>query len=68
MGSEARNPLKTIPRAVMLSAILGGAFFTVCAYAEVLGFHTVVGRIGDQPCPHARSGELERRAGVWIAD
>ena len=38
LGSEARNPLKTIPRAVIQSAILAGAFFTVCAYAEVLGF------------------------------
>src|SRR5208282_3155087 len=27
MGSEARNPLRTIPRAVILSAVLGGAFF-----------------------------------------
>lgn len=37
MGAEARDPLRTIPRAVMQSAILGGAFFAVCAYAEVLG-------------------------------
>jgi amino acid transporter len=39
LGSEARNPLKTIPRAVIQSAILAGAFFIICAYAEVLGFH-----------------------------
>ena len=51
MGSEARNPLRTIPRAVMLSAILGGAFFTVCAYAEVLGFHTVGQDLGTNPAP-----------------
>jgi amino acid transporter len=38
LGSEARNPLVTIPRAVIQSSILGGAFFIVCAYAEVLGF------------------------------
>jgi amino acid transporter len=37
MGAEARDPLRTIPRAVIQSAILGGAFFTICAYAEVLG-------------------------------
>jgi len=41
LGSEARNPLKTIPRAVIGSAILAGLIFTVCAYAEVLGFRTV---------------------------
>ena len=51
MGSEARNPLRTIPRAVLLTAILGGAFFTVCAYAEVLGFHTVGQDLGTSPAP-----------------
>ena len=51
LGSEARNPLRTIPRAVLLSAILGGAFFTVCAYAEVLGFHTVGQDLGTNPAP-----------------
>jgi amino acid transporter len=39
LGSEARNPLTTIPRAVKWSAILAGVFFFVCAYAEVLAFH-----------------------------
>jgi amino acid transporter len=51
MGSEARNPLRTIPRAVMLSAVLGGVFFTVCAYAEVLGFHAVGQDLGTSPAP-----------------
>lgn len=51
LGSEARNPLKTIPRAVILSSLLGGAFFTVCAYAEVLGFHTVGQNLGDSQAP-----------------
>ncbi len=37
LGSEARNPLRAIPRAVMLTAVLGGVFFTICAYTEVLG-------------------------------
>jgi amino acid transporter len=38
LGSEARRPLESIPRAVIWSAILTGAFFVLCAYAEVLGF------------------------------
>lgn len=37
LGSEARNPLKSIPRAVILTSILSGIFFTICAYTEVLG-------------------------------
>jgi amino acid transporter len=49
LGSEARNPLKTIPRAVIQSAILAGAFFTICAYAEVLGFHIVGQDLGTTP-------------------
>ncbi len=36
LGAEAQNPLKTIPRAVIQSALLAGAMFTACAYAEVL--------------------------------
>jgi amino acid transporter len=51
LGAEARNPLKTIPRAVIQSAILAGAFFTVCAYAEVLGFHTVGQDLGASQGP-----------------
>lgn len=38
LGSEARDPLKSIPRAVLWSAVLTGAFFVFCAYTEVLGF------------------------------
>lgn len=51
LGAEARNPLKTIPRAVIQSAVLGGAFFTVCAYTEVLGFRTAGQDLGSSPAP-----------------
>jgi amino acid transporter len=51
LGSEAHNPLKTIPRAVIQSSVLAGAFFTVCAYAEVLGFHTVGQDLGTSSAP-----------------
>lgn len=47
MGSEARDPLTTIPRAVIQSAVLTGAFFTVCAYAEVLGFRGTGQHLGN---------------------
>jgi amino acid transporter len=36
-GDEAKDPLKTIPRAVMVSLILSGAFFVFITYVEVLG-------------------------------
>jgi amino acid transporter len=51
LGAEARNPLQTIPRAVIQSSVLAGAFFTVCAYAEVMGFHTVGQDLGASQAP-----------------
>ncbi len=51
LGAEAKNPLKSIPRAVIQSALLAGAFFTVCAYAEVLGFHAVGQDLGASQAP-----------------
>jgi len=38
LGGEAREPLRTIPRAVIQCAILAGVFFMLCSYSEVLGF------------------------------
>ncbi len=38
LGDEARDPLRTIPRAVLQCALLAGVFFMLCAYSEVLGF------------------------------
>jgi amino acid transporter len=51
LGSESRNPLKTIPRAVIQSAALAGVFFIVCAYAEVLGFHIARQELGASQAP-----------------
>ncbi len=38
LGGETRDPLRTIPRAVLQCAILAGFFFMICSYSEVLGF------------------------------
>jgi len=51
LGGEARNPLRTIPRAVIQTAVLAGIFFTVCAYAEVLAFHSVGQDLGMSEAP-----------------
>ena len=37
LGEEAHDPRRTIPRAVILSVGISGAFFIFCAYVEVLG-------------------------------
>jgi amino acid transporter len=51
LGSEARNPLTTIPRAVIQSAVLCGAFFIICSYTEVLGFRVVGQNLGENQAP-----------------
>ncbi|HTR48948.1 MAG TPA: APC family permease [Verrucomicrobiae bacterium] len=51
LGAEARNPLKTIPRAVIQCALLGGVFFTLSAYTEVLGFGVVGQDLGSSDAP-----------------
>ena len=63
LGSEARNPLKTIPRAVIQSAMLAVDFFIICSYAEVLAFHTVGQDLGaSQDAMHV----VSRVAGVPV--
>ena len=51
MGAEAREPLKTIPRAVLQCAILAGVFFMLCSYSEVLGFRGESGKLSDSTSP-----------------
>ncbi len=64
LGSEAKEPLKTIPRAVVRSAVLAGVFFVVCAYGEVLSFHGVSPGLGESTAPMRY---LSQQAGVGIA-
>ncbi len=57
LGSEARNPLKAIPRAVILTSVLGGVFFTICAYTEILGFGMSGKDLGSSDVPmHVLAG------------
>ena len=57
LGAEARDPLKTIPRAVLQSSLLGGAFFAICAYTEVLGFRMAGQDLGTSDAPfHVLAG------------
>jgi amino acid transporter len=51
LGGEAREPLCTIPRAVLQCAILAGMFFMLCSYSEVLGFRGETNRLSDSTSP-----------------
>jgi amino acid transporter len=64
LGAEARNPLRTIPRAVLQSAGLAGVFFIVCAYGEVMNFHGVTPGLGESTAPMRF---LSAKAGVSVA-
>lgn len=61
LGVEARNPLRTIPRAVLQCALMTGAFFMLCSYSEVLGFRGESGKLSETTSPlHILAG----RAGI----
>lgn len=51
LGAEARNPLHTIPRAVLQSALLVGVFLMLCSYSEVLGFRGETGTLSETTSP-----------------
>ena len=51
LGAEAREPLRTIPRAVIQSAILVGALLIMSAYTEVLGFRIAGQNFGQSSAP-----------------
>jgi amino acid transporter len=51
LGHEAKNPLRTIPRAVIQSALLAGLFFLLCCYTETLGFRQLHQDLGQSDAP-----------------
>ncbi len=40
LGDEAREPRRTIPRAVMLTTLVVGVFYVVVSYAVTIGYGT----------------------------
>jgi amino acid transporter len=51
LGDEAKNPLKTIPRTLILSAISIGAFFVFSSYTQALGFIGNAETLGQSTAP-----------------
>ena len=51
LGHEAINPLRTIPRAVIQSAIFCGLFFILCAYVETFGMSAAHQDLGTSTAP-----------------
>jgi len=61
LGEEAKNPLKAIPRSVILSAVISGIFFMVTAYIAVLGFRGMKATLDQSTAPF---NDLATNAGV----
>jgi amino acid transporter len=61
LGEEAKNPLKAIPRSVILSAVISGTFFMVTAYIAVLGFRGLKATLDQSTAPF---NDLADAAGV----
>jgi amino acid transporter len=66
LGAEARDPLTTIPRAVLQSSLLGGAFFAICAYTEVLGFRMAGQDLATSDAPFHILAEVGRMPALGL--
>ena len=51
LGEEAKNPLRSIPRAVISSALIAGLFFMITSYIAVLGFKGMSTSLGASSAP-----------------
>lgn len=68
LGAEARNPHRTIPRAVVGSALLVGVLYVFATYASVLGFDGA-GSLGESTAPISDLAERNGLGSVtWIVD
>ncbi|MBD8220211.1 APC family permease [Microbacterium sp. CFBP 13617] len=63
LSEEARDPERTVPRAIILTTIIGGLIFTVIAYVSTL----VIPRVADLENPDAAANQImEVAAGRWL--
>jgi amino acid transporter len=51
LGHEARNPLRTIPRALIQSTVFAGLLFLLACYSETLGFRQLHQNLGASTAP-----------------
>jgi amino acid transporter len=51
LGDEAKNPLKNIPKAVLISGAIVGTFFVIIGYVEIMGFIGSVQKLNEVAAP-----------------
>lgn len=63
LSEEARDAARTVPRAIVLTTIIGGLIFTVIAYVSTL----VIPEVADIENPDAAANQImELSAGRWL--
>ena len=69
LGEEARRPRRDIPRAVLGTAIFGGAYFVFVTAVEVMGFGTSPAGVDAFTRSSSLLGELgSRYVGAWVGE
>ncbi|MDT7587760.1 MAG: hypothetical protein QOE32_5310 [Pseudonocardiales bacterium] len=69
LGEEARHPRKDIPRAILGTAIFGGAYFVFVTAVEVMGFGTDAAGVDAFTKSSSLLGDLGTRyVGAWVGD
>ncbi|WP_295780354.1 APC family permease [uncultured Microbacterium sp.] len=63
LSEEARDAQRTVPRAIILTTVIGGLIFTVIAYVSTL----VISNVADLENPDAAANQImEVSAGRWL--
>ena len=74
LAREARNPLRAIPRAVILSATISGVFFVATAYCMILAVNDQDNQLNRRQhftlrrCHPVRGTEFSGGGGVWLGE
>jgi len=67
LAEEARDPKRTIPRALYISIATGTALFVLFAYATITGFHYDVASVGRASVPFLSISDRYLGAGAVLA-
>src|SRR5262249_40241020 len=69
LGEEAKRPRRDIPRAILGTALFGGAYFVFVTAVEVMGFGTSPAGITAFTQSGSLLGDLGARyVGAWVGD
>jgi amino acid transporter len=69
LGEEAREPRRTIPRAILGAVVIGGVFYILTSTVEVIGFGTTAGDLARFHASGSLFGDLGTNyISAWAGD